>query len=141
MKEDLGQLRNGAADQGYDLDFLPNGRITVPGVIEGKVITSKDLPALGKGNWTLRQSTVKTVKSATFKPGNGYRYLYVEELQNNDSLAAKVHSSLGAWDIVACVNGWTEGSGYGSKVVKDDGKRKIGNMIVISENYPVQIKK
>lgn len=53
----------------------------------------------------------------TLSPPDGFRYLYVDELLNNNALKIAATNKLGDWDIVNLVNGWTEGPGYGRKVV------------------------
>ena len=85
------------------------------------------LPDLDMGTMSIDQAKFK-VKSCSFlhrkeveAPDAGYRYLYVDELQNNPQLKKKMVEFLSKWAIIQLINGWTEGAGYGAKVVKDMG--------------------
>ena len=70
----------------------------------------------------------------------GYRFLYIDELlQDEHNLNSNIQSFLPAWDIVAVINGWTEGSGYGGKVVEDGGERGVGWILLVNEDYPIWI--
>jgi hypothetical protein len=47
---------------------------------------------------------------------------------------------MSAWAIIAVYNGWTEGSGYGGKKVKDMGERSKNGGITwmyVNEAYPI----
>jgi len=92
--------------------------------------------ALNKINQCKYNYKIKKIKK-TLMPPSGYRYLYVDELLNNNALKIAATNKLGDWDIVEIVNGWTEGKGYGRAVVQDCGKRALNNQIlVISACYP-----
>ena len=70
----------------------------------------------------------------------GYRHMFIDELiANKHGLKSKVARYLGAWDIVAVINGWTDGSGYGNSVKKDGGARAVGWILMVSEDYPIYI--
>jgi len=70
----------------------------------------------------------------------GYRHIFIDELIANHHLfQVDVQNYLPAWDIVACINGWTEGPGYGGKVVKDGGARGVGWILFVNEDYPVYL--
>jgi hypothetical protein len=72
---------------------------------------------------------------------DGYRFMYIDELlQNEHNLQSKIKSFLPAWDIVAVINGWTDGSGYGGSVVQDGGERDIGWILLVNEDYPIWTK-
>ena len=67
--------------------------------------------------------------------------MYIDELiLNEHNLKGAVANYLGDWDIVALINGWTEGPGYGSKVVKDGGARAVGWVLLVNDDYPVWTK-
>ena len=44
----------------------------------------------------------------------GYRWLYVEELQNDKYLKGNAKNELESWDIAWLVNGWISGVAYGT---------------------------
>jgi len=51
-----------------------------------------------------------------------------------------VKRNIGPWAIIAVFNGWTEGSGYGSKRVKDMNERSKNGGITwmyVNEAYPI----
>ena len=71
----------------------------------------------------------------------GYRHMYIDELLLNEhNLKGAVSSYLGDWDIVAVINGWTDGPGYGNSVVKDGGDRSVGWVLLVNDDYPVWTK-
>lgn len=70
----------------------------------------------------------------------GYRHVYIDELFEDPKLWKAFKSKIPTWGIIAVMNGWTEGSGYGGKRVKDMNDRsKSGGItwMYVTEAYPV----
>lgn len=71
-------------------------------------------------------------------PTEGFRFVYIDELLANEDLKAKVEEFLDEWAIVQLINGWTEGSGYGGKVIKtNEDHQELGEILLVSANYPI----
>ena len=137
------QLQN-LMGEPHDLNLLGLG-YKVPAKMNQAVVPEQYLPEIGVGTLPLTSASLKIKSSASLgrgiaeAPDAGYRYMYIDELAANPDLQVKVRGFLKDWDIVVLLNGWTEGRGYGSKIVKDRGARTIMvNILQISADFPVQ---
>lgn len=70
--------------------------------------------------------------------------MFIDELiQNEYDLQSYVQAYLGDWEIVALLNGWTDGPGYGGEVGMDGGARggndEICCALLVNEDYPVYV--
>ena len=87
-----------------------------------------------KGDWD--RSFAQGGNVNNLLPPSGYRFVYIDELQDDSAMFNAARSYMGAWDIIAVVNGWTEGWGYGSKVVRDCGDRDVGWVLLVQDCVP-----
>jgi hypothetical protein len=70
----------------------------------------------------------------------GSRHVYIDELLEDPVLWREFRSKIPTWGIIAVMNGWTEGSGYGGKKVKDMNERSKNGGITwmyVTEAYPI----
>ena len=66
-------------------------------------------------------------------PIEGFRYVFVDELQSDPNLKTKVIDEISPWAIIRLVNGFVEGKGYGGNVMRDKGdKTGVGEILMIS---------
>ena len=67
---------------------------------------------------------------------DGMRHIYIDELFGCPDLWNSFKYWMSDWAIAAVWDGWTEGTGYGSKRVKDYGERKT-SWNFVNRDYPV----
>jgi hypothetical protein len=105
----------------------------------GKYKIQRDYTFQQKDKTCTANYEIRGTNTATTPPA-GFRFLMVDELSSNPSLAHATSSKLDDWEIAYLVNGWTEGPGYGRKVIEDCGQREsLDKVMVISDCYPVVV--